>query len=106
MGEDQRSPRRRTSRAQIQQPAISAHPGFAGDRNRVDYMIGNFDDAAVRLDQAAIDITKRLIAMQHVIDQIGRLDGFHLTITRQELDDIADGMRFISRRVRDLASGV
>jgi hypothetical protein len=44
--------------------------------------------------------------MQDVLEQVGRPPGDHLSITRQELDDVIDGIRFVSRRVCDLAGGV
>jgi hypothetical protein len=58
------------------------------------------------LDQAAIDGLKRLRTMQDIADQVGRPPGDLLTITRQDLDDLVDGMRFVSRRFCEMAGGV
>jgi hypothetical protein len=44
--------------------------------------------------------------MRDAMEQVGRPPGDHLVITRQELDDVIDGIGFVSRRVCDLAGGV
>jgi hypothetical protein len=54
-------------------------------------------------DQAAIDIIKRLLAAQNELDQVGRPDGDHLTITRQQLDAVVDDIRAAARLTCDLA---
>ena len=59
-----------------------------------------------RLDQAAIDAIRRLATMQDTLEMAARVDGEIVQLSRQESDDIRDGMRFVSRRICDLAGGV
>jgi len=57
------------------------------------------------LDDCAVQATRRLVRVRDTLEMAGRPDGEIVQITRQELDDILDGLGVIARAIVGMAEG-